>query len=55
MDRDRFEWLVAMAVDSLPEEFRTRLENIDVVVEGQPTRGQLTSVELRRGQTMLGL
>ena len=32
MDRERFKWLVARAVDSLPEEFRTKLENIDVVV-----------------------
>ena len=33
MNREKFEWLVARAVDSLPEEFRTKLENIDVVVE----------------------
>ena len=55
MDRERFEWLVAKAVETLPEEFITRLENIDVVVEGQPTHGQLVSVELSRGQTLLGL
>jgi predicted Zn-dependent protease with MMP-like domain len=55
MDRERFEWLVAKAVETLPEEFVTRLENIDVVVEGQPSHGQLASVELRRGQTLLGL
>ena len=55
MDRQRFEWLVARAVDSLPEEFRTRLENIDVVVEDWPTQGQLAEVGLRRGQTLLGL
>ena len=46
---------MARAVDSLPEEFRTRLENIDVVVEGWPTQGQRAKVGLRRGQTLLGL
>ncbi len=46
---------MARAVNSLPEEFRTRLENIDVVVEGWPTQGQLAKVGLRRGQTLLGL
>ena len=46
---------MARAVDSLPEEFRTKLENIDVVVEDRPTFGQLAKVGLRRGQTLLGL
>ncbi len=55
MDRERFERLVAGAVDSLPEEFRTRMENIDVVVEDWPTQAQLAKVGLRRGQTLLGL
>ena len=55
MDRERFEWLVARAVEALPDEFITRLENIDVVVEDYPTRSQLASVGLRRGQALLGL
>jgi len=42
-------------VDSLPQEFRAKLENIDVVVEDWPTRGQLADVGLRRGETLLGL
>lgn len=33
MDREGFEKLAARAADSLPEEFRPKLENIDVVVE----------------------
>ncbi len=55
MNREKFEWLVARAVDSLPEEFRTKLENIDVVVQDWPTQGQLNGARLRRGQTLLGL
>ena len=55
MDRERFEWLVAMAVDSLPEEFGSKLENIDVVVEDWPTQYQLAKVGLRHRQTLLGL
>ena len=55
MDRERFEQLVARAVEDLPEEFVTRLENIDVVVEDWPTRAQLASVGLRHSQTLLGL
>jgi len=55
MDRHRFEWLVAREVDSLPEEFRTKLENIDVVIEDWPTLAQLAKVGLRRSETLLGL
>jgi len=55
MDRERFEWLVARAIETLPDEFSSRLENVDVVVEDYPTKGQLVSVGLRRGQTLLGL
>ena len=55
MDRERFEGLVARAVNSLPEEFQARLENIDVVVEDWPTQGQLAKVRLRHGETLLGL
>lgn len=55
MDRERFEWLVAKAVDSLPEEFHARMENIDVVVADQPTPEQLAGLRKRRGETLLGL
>jgi predicted Zn-dependent protease with MMP-like domain len=55
MDRQRFEQLVAAAVESLPKEFLARLENIDVVVEDEPTRTQLRRSRMRRGETLLGL
>jgi len=55
MERQRFEWLVARAVESLPEEFHSKLENIDVVVEEQPTPRQLSEAGLKRGETLLGL
>jgi len=55
MDRKKFEWLVARAVEDLPEEFLVRLENIDVVVEDQPTPDQMRHLGLRRGETLLGL
>ena len=40
MNNDRFESLVVQAVESLPEEFRDRLENIDIMVADRPTREQ---------------
>lgn len=55
MNRERFEQLVAMAVETLPEEFLTRLENIEVVVEDYPTQAQLAETKLKRGEILLGL
>ena len=55
MDREEFETLVARVVYSLPEEFRSRLENIDVVVEDWPSRAQLDKVGLKHSETLLGL
>jgi len=53
VDREKFEDLVAQALDELPEEFQDRLENVDVVVMDYPTRRQLATVG--RGMTLLGL
>jgi len=55
MDRKRFEQLVAQAVESLPEEFIEKLENIDVVVDDEPSRTQLLRSRMRHGETLLGL
>ena len=55
MERERFELLVARAVKSLPDDLVTRLQNIDVVVEDWPTRGQMAGAGLRGDQTLLGL
>ncbi len=55
MDRERFEHLVRSAIEGLPEEFRARLDNIDVVVEDWATRGQIATAGLKRDQTLLGL
>ena len=55
MDRERFEWLVARAIETLPDEFSARLENIDVVVEDSPAQSQIARAGLGRGQTLLGL
>lgn len=55
MDRERFEWLVARAVADLPDEFQERMDNIDVVVQDEPTSRQLADTGLKRGQTLLGL
>ncbi|MDO8567256.1 MAG: metallopeptidase family protein [Dehalococcoidales bacterium] len=55
MDKQKFEELVAAVVENLPEEFAANLDNIDVVVEDEPTPAQLRNARLRRTHTLLGL
>jgi predicted Zn-dependent protease with MMP-like domain len=55
MDRERFESLVAGAIDGLPEVFRQRLENVDVVVEDYPSRAQLVRNNVDSHHILLGL
>jgi predicted Zn-dependent protease with MMP-like domain len=55
MNRERFMELVAEAVETLPEEFKERMENIDVVVEDEPSRAQLRRSGLGKNMTLLGL
>ncbi len=55
MDKEKFESLVAGAVELLPEEFKDRLENVDIVVEDLPSRWHLRKSRLGQGYTLLGL
>jgi predicted Zn-dependent protease with MMP-like domain len=55
MEREKFEGLVARAIDNLPLEFQRKLENVDVVVEEWPTPGQLRQAKHIHPTQLLGL
>ena len=55
MQREKFEALVARAIDNLPPEFQRKLENVDVVVEDWPTRRQLRQAKHSHPTQLLGL
>ena len=55
MNRREFEDLVRQAIETLPEEFLARLENIDIVVADRPTREQIGVSGVAAGETLLGL
>ncbi len=55
MNQEEFARLVTKAVEDLPQEFLTKLENVDIVVEEYPTPAQLRNSGQRRGETLLGL
>lgn len=55
MDKQRFETLVLKAIDNLPQEFKEKLENVDVIVEDVPSSRQLRRLKLSYPLQLLGL
>lgn len=55
MTREEFEKLVLEAVEELPEEFRGKLDNVEIVVEGTPSPSQLFRLRLPPWTSLFGL
>ena len=55
MDRRGFEDLVIKAIETLPEEFKNKLENVEVVIEDWPSPRQLRHLGLKYNTQLLGL
>lgn len=55
VSRQRFEELVADALDTIPEELASHVENCAVFVEDSPTGEQLEAAGVPSGATLLGL
>ncbi|KPK41984.1 MAG: hypothetical protein AMJ78_03975 [Omnitrophica WOR_2 bacterium SM23_29] len=53
--RERFEQLVIKALEKLPQIFKDKLENIDVVIEDYPTDEEMRQVRVRSRRMLLGL
>ena len=51
----RFKALAREAVAGLPEHIRARMDNVDIIVRGRPTAGELHAAGVRHGGTLLGL
>lgn len=54
MRRGKFEEIVARALDGIPDEFQSYLENVVVRVAGEPTPKHLEAVGLPGGEELFG-
>ena len=52
---EKFERLVVQALDDLPEFFKARLENIEVLVADEPTEEELAEAGLEQDELLMGL
>ncbi len=55
MERDKFEALVAEAIESLASEFKDKLDNVAIVVTDWPSQDQLRQLRLKDKTQLLGL
>lgn len=55
VSKERFAELVAQAVESLPEEFQTFLDEVPIEIQDRATSRQLQAVEVEPGSELLGL
>lgn len=50
-----FEALVAKGIDTIPERFLAKLENVAIVIANAPTKAQLSNGRTAPDETLLGL
>lgn len=55
MDKKEFEQIIGQAIEFLPDKFKSRLNNVAIFAEDEPTQEQLKKVNLRRGDLLFGL
>jgi predicted Zn-dependent protease with MMP-like domain len=55
VNEESFADLVEEALETLPRDFRTRLQNVEVLVQDEPSREQLRGARVPPGHTLFGL
>jgi len=55
MERKRFAQLVSQALDELPDDFLEQMDNIEIVVEDEPSPRQLKKLRIKNPIELLGL
>ncbi len=55
MQKSRFRELVATAIQSIPDEFLRRMENVEIIDRERPTEDELRSAGLDSTDLLLGL
>lgn len=55
MDRDRFEKLVWQGIEAIPKRFLEKLDNVDIIIEDEPSEEQIRKLKLGQGVKLFGL
>lgn len=55
MDLDNFEKLVREGIDAIPQEHLKMLDNVEIVIEDNPSKEQIEKLKIRKNYSLLGL
>jgi len=55
MTQEKFEKLVNEGIEAIPKKFLEKLDNVDIVIEDEPTPYQLRKLRAQRGLILFGL
>lgn len=55
MEIEKFEKLVNEGIKAIPEKILKKLENVDIVIEDEPTAYQSRKIKIKRGSILFGL
>jgi len=55
MDRDKFEALVKEGIDAIPKRFLQKLDNVDIVIEDEPSEERMQKMRLGKNSKLFGL
>jgi len=55
MNREEFEKLVEQGIAEIPQKFREKMKNVEIVIEDRPNRLQLQQAKVRPGGSLFGL
>ena len=55
MDDEKFEELARQGIDAIPKRFLEKLDNVDIIIEDEPTEEQMRKLKLRAGSKLFGL
>jgi predicted Zn-dependent protease with MMP-like domain len=55
MEQEKFEELVNEGIKAIPEKFLEKLDNVEIVIEDEPTPYQLSKLRARKGSFIFGL
>jgi predicted Zn-dependent protease with MMP-like domain len=55
MDSGKFEELVKEGIDAIPERFLEKLDNVDIVIEDEPSEEQIKKLRIGRYSGLFGL
>jgi predicted Zn-dependent protease with MMP-like domain len=55
MTKEKFEELVNEGIRAIPKRFLEKLDNVDIVIENEPSPEQLRKLKMRKGSIIFGL